>query len=127
MRSTSAAARWWNLLAIWKAQGIDRILEEAWHGGILLAGISAGSMCWFEYGVTTLSGAPEPAPGLGFLPGSNSVHHDSEPARRPVHLEAVANHTIPAGFAADDGAALIFHHTSLKEVVTRVTPPGPTR
>ena len=107
-----------NLLAIWKAQKIDAILEEAWNRGIVLAGLSAGSMCWFEYGVTTSSGRPEPAPGLGFLPGSNSVHHDSEPARRPVYLEAVKNGSIPPGYAADDGAALIFTGTSLHEVVT---------
>jgi len=107
-----------NLLAIWKAQGLDGILREAWEAGILLAGLSAGSMCWFHYGITTSSGHPEPAPGLGFLPGSNSVHHDSEPARRPVYLEAVASGAIPAGYAVDDGAALVFRGGSLEEVVT---------
>jgi dipeptidase E len=107
-----------NLLAIWKAQGLDLILKEAWEAGILLAGLSAGSMCWFEWGITTSSGRAAPAPGLGFLPGSNSVHHDSEPDRRPVYLEAVKNGAIPPGYAADDGAALIFHGASLHEVVT---------
>jgi dipeptidase E len=107
-----------NLLAIWRAQGLDHILREAWERGILLAGLSAGSMCWFEYGITTSSGAPEPAPGLGFLPGSNSVHHDSEPARRPVYLEAVAGGRIPPGYAADDGAALVFRGTELHEVIS---------
>jgi dipeptidase E len=107
-----------NLLAIWKAQGIDRILREAWEDGIVLAGLSAGSMCWFEWGVTTSSGHAAPAPGLGFLPGSNSVHHDSERARRPVYLEAVRSGAIPPGHAVDDGAALIFRGTRLQEVVT---------
>ena len=73
-----------NLLAIWRAQGLDAILHEAWEAGVVLAGLSAGSMCWFQWGVTTSSGEPQTAAGLGFLPGSNSVHHDSEPARRPV-------------------------------------------
>jgi dipeptidase E len=107
-----------NLLAIWRAQGLDSILRDAWEAGVLLAGISAGSMCWFEWGVTTSSGAPAPSQGLGFLPGSNSVHHDSEPARRPVYLEAVANGAITPGYAVDDGAALIFTHTEMVEVVT---------
>ena len=107
-----------NLIAIWEAQGIDVILEDAWQQGIVLAGPSAGSMCWFEYGVTTSSGHPAPAPGLGFLPGSNSVHHDSEPARRPVYRDAVRTGTIPPGYAVDDGAALIFGDTHLEEVVT---------
>jgi dipeptidase E len=107
-----------NLLAIWRAQGLDTILHEAWRSGVVLAGLSAGSMCWFEWGVTTSSGTAAPAPGLGFLPGSNSVHHDSEPARRPVYLEAVRSGTIPPGHAVDDGAALIFRETHLTEVVT---------
>jgi dipeptidase E len=107
-----------NLLAIWKAQGLDHILREAWEAGVVLAGLSAGSMCWFEWGVTTSSGRAATAPGLGFLPGSNSVHHDSEPARRPVYLEAVRTQAVPPGYAVDDGAALIFHGTSLQEVVT---------
>jgi dipeptidase E len=107
-----------NLLAIWRAQGLDSILREAWEAGVLLAGLSAGSMCWFEWGVTTSSGAPAPSAGLGFLPGSNSVHHDSEPARRPVYLDAVRTGAIPPGYAVDDGAALIFGDTHLEQVVT---------
>jgi dipeptidase E len=107
-----------NLLAIWRAQGLDHILREAWRGGVVLAGLSAGSMCWFEWGVTTSSGHPAPAPGLGFLPGSNSVHHDSEPARRPVYLDAVRQGSIPPGWAVDDGAALCFRGTGLAEVIT---------
>jgi dipeptidase E len=107
-----------NLLAIWRAQGLDAILREAWQAGVLLAGLSAGSMCWFEWGVTTSSGAPAPSEGLGFMPGSNSVHHDREPARRPVYLEAVSAGAIPPGYAVDDGVALIFHDTQLEDVVT---------
>jgi peptidase E len=107
-----------NLLAIWRAQGVDVILREAWQQGVVLAGLSAGSMCWFEWGVTTSSGAPATAPGLGFLPGSNSVHHDSEPARRPVYVEAVRSGAIPPGWAVDDGAALLFRGTELEEVIS---------
>jgi dipeptidase E len=107
-----------NLLAIWHAQGLGRILREAWHSGVVLAGLSAGSMCWFQWGITTSFGHAEPARGLGFLPGSNSVHHDSEPSRRPVLLEAVRSGAIPAGYAVDDGAALVFRSTTLTEVVS---------
>jgi dipeptidase E len=124
-----------NLLAIWRAQGLDAILREAWAAGVVLAGLSAGSMCWFEWGVTTSSGAPAPAPGLSFLGGSNSVHRDSEPARRPVYVEAVRSGAIPPGWAVDDGAALIFRGTELEEVVSArprahayaVTPTGERR
>jgi dipeptidase E len=102
-----------NLLAIWRAaQGLDSILRDAWRAGVPLAGLSAGSMCWFQWGITTSSGAPAQARGLGFLPGSNSVHHDGEPARRLVYLGAVRRGEIPSGWAADDGAALVFRGTA---------------
>ena len=58
-----------NLLAIWQVHGLDRMLRDAWERGVVLAGLSAGAMCWLEGGVTTSSGAPEPTPGLGLLPG----------------------------------------------------------
>jgi peptidase E len=107
-----------NLLAVWRAHGFDAILREAWEAGVALAGLSAGSMCWFEWGITTSTGAPAPAKGLGWLPGSNTVHYDGEPARRPVFLTAVASGAIPGGFAVDDGVGLRFAGTELVEAVS---------
>jgi dipeptidase E len=107
-----------NLLAIWHAQGLPAILREAWQRGIVLAGLSAGSMCWFEYGITKSVGHPAIARGLGFLPGSNSVHYDGEPDRRPAFIEAVRSGAIPGGWGADDGAALVFKGARVCEVVT---------
>jgi dipeptidase E len=106
-----------NLLALWRAHGLDAILREAWQAGIVLAGLSAGSMCWFEGGITTSHGRPAPTAGLGFLPGSNSVHYDGEPERRPAYLDAVAAGVLPAGYGVDDGAGLLFRGTRLAEVV----------
>ena len=74
-------------------------------------------MCWFEWGVTKSLGHPAPSPGLGFLPGSMSVHMDGEPARLPVCRAAIADGTLPPGYAADDGVALLFRGTELEEVV----------
>jgi dipeptidase E len=107
-----------NLLAIWHAQGLPAILREAWQRGIVLAGLSAGSMCWFEYGITKSVGRPTIAHGLGFLPGSNSVHYDGEPERRPLFLQAVQSGAIPGGWGADDGAALLFRGARMCEVVS---------
>jgi len=106
-----------NLLALWHAHALDEILREAWQAGIVLAGLSAGSMCWFEWGVTKSVGRPTPTRGLGFLPGSNSVHYDGEPERRPLYLDAVARGEIPAGWGVGDGAGLLFRGTRLAEVV----------
>jgi len=83
----------------------------------VLAGLSAGSMCWFEGGVTMALGRPVPAAGLGFLPGSNSVHYDGEPVRRPAYLAAVAAGALGPGYGVDDGAGLLFRGTRLAEVV----------
>jgi peptidase E len=107
-----------NLIAIWRAHGLDEILREAWDTGIVLCGISAGSMCWFEAGITKSFGEPRPAEGLGFLHGSNSVHWHSEPERRPCFVEAVRTEEIPPGYGVDDGVGLVFHGTELAEVVS---------
>ncbi len=107
-----------NLLAIWRAHGLDRLLVEAWERGTVLAGISAGAMCWFEGGVTKSSGPPEPIGGLGVLPGSLSVHADGEPERLPIWLEAVRTGQLPGGWAADDGAALLFRGRRFERAVS---------
>jgi dipeptidase E len=106
------------LLAVWRALGLDEVLRECWEAGVVLAGISAGAMCWFEWGISTSLGYPEPAPGLGLLPGMLSVHADGEPARLPVCREAVAAGTVPPGWAADDGVALLFRDRELEDVVS---------
>lgn len=106
-----------NMLAIWREHQIDTAMREAWEAGAILAGLSAGAMCWFEGGITMSAGAPEPVAGLGLLPGSLSVHRSSEPGRLPAYLRAVARGRLPGGYAADDGAALLFAGRRLVECV----------
>jgi dipeptidase E len=107
-----------NALAIWRTHGFDQILREAWEQGVLLAGWSAGMICWFEQGVTDSFG-PDLAPleCLGFLPGSACPHYDGEERRRPVYRQLVED-GFPAGVAADDDVALRYVGTELREVVT---------
>jgi dipeptidase E len=106
-----------NLLAIWRVHNLDEILHEAWWRGVVLAGISAGSMCWFRTGVTKSHGTPRLTSGLGFLPYGNSVHWRSEPERRLVFRTAVSGGAAPAGYGVDDGAALLFAGTEMVEAV----------
>jgi peptidase E len=113
-----------NLLAIWRAHGLDDLLTRAWRRGTVLAGISAGAMCWFEGGVTCSSGTPEPLAGLGLLKGSLTVHADGEPERLPVWLKSVRVGALPGGWAADDGVGLLFRGRSLAQVVS--SRPGAT-
>jgi peptidase E len=107
-----------NLLAIWRAHRLDQLLIQAWRGGTVLAGISAGAMCWFEGGVTCSSGSPEPMAGLGLLAGSLTVHADGEPERLPVWLASVREGKLPGGWAADDGVGLLFRGPQLERVVS---------
>jgi peptidase E len=107
-----------NLLAIWGAHGLDVLLREALRRGVVLAGLSAGAMCWFEGGVTKSSGPPEPIAGLGLLPGSLTVHADGEPERLPVWLEAVRTGALPGGWAADDGVGLLFRDGRFERAVS---------
>jgi dipeptidase E len=108
-----------NALAIWRTHGFDEILREAWEAGVVLAGWSAGMLCWFEAAVTDSFG-PElegMRDGLGFLPGSACPHYDGEAERRPVYTKLVAD-GFPPGLAADDGVALRFEGTELAETVS---------
>jgi len=107
-----------NMLGVWRVHGFDRILREAWEAGVVLAGWSAGMICWFEAGVTDSFGPQLEGmrDGLGFLPGSACPHYDGEERRRPVYTELVTN-GFPAGIALDDGAAAHFEGTELVEVV----------
>jgi peptidase E len=107
-----------NLLAVWRVHGVDAVLAEAWRRGIVLGGVSAGMICWFEAGVTDSFGPLAALPdGLGLLPGSACPHYDGEAQRRPTYQGLVAG-GFPPGLAADDGAALLFRGRELAEVVT---------
>jgi dipeptidase E len=108
------------MLAIWRVHGFDLLLREAWERGALICGSSAGMICWFEAGVTDSFGPALAAMRdlLGFLPGSACPHYDGEERRRPVYRKLV-DEGFPAGYAADDGAALHFVGTELREVVSQ--------
>jgi dipeptidase E len=107
-----------NLLAIWQAHGLDHLLLDAWRAGTVLAGLSAGAMCWFNAGVTRSSGPPEAIDGLGLLEGSLSVHADGEPERLPVWLAGVRDGSLPGGWALDDGVGLLFRGYHLDRAVS---------
>lgn len=107
-----------NMLAIWSAHGLDGLLAEAWRRRIVLAGVSAGAMCWFAGAITRSGGSPEAIAGLGLLPGSFTVHADGEPERLPAWLAAVASGALPGGWAADDGVGLLFRGSRMVRVVS---------
>jgi len=108
-----------NMLAVWRVHGVDRALRAAWRQGIVMAGVSAGMLCWYRQGVTDSFG-PELAElddGLGILSGSACPHYDGEANRRPVYERAVAGGRLSGGVAVDNDAALHYVGRSLKEAV----------
>jgi peptidase E len=108
-----------NMLAVWRVHGVDEILRKAWQAGIVLAGSSAGGICWFEAGTTDSFGRKlRPfTDGLAMLPGSFCPHYNSEDERRPLYRRLVADGTLPGGLACDDGAAAHFVDDDLAELV----------
>ncbi len=104
-----------NMLAIWRTHGVDEALRKAWEAGVILAGSSAGAICWFEAGLTDSFGRGLAAlrDGLRFLPGSFCPHYDSESLRRPRYHEVVGSGELPSGYAADDGVGLLFEGRDL--------------
>ncbi|MGE5675454.1 MAG: Type 1 glutamine amidotransferase-like domain-containing protein [Mycobacterium leprae] len=108
-----------NLLALWREWRLDAILRTAWERGVVLAGISAGSICWFEQGLTDSVPGPLSALScLGFLRGSNCPHYDGEADRRPSYHRLVGEGRLLDGIAADDGVALHYIGTALAKVVS---------
>lgn len=108
-----------SMIAVWREWQLDVYLRQAYEKGIVLGGASAGSICWFEQGVTdSVAGALTAMPCLGLLKGSNCPHYNSEPLRRPTYRKFVASGRIIEGMAADDGAALHFVDGQLTQAVS---------
>ena len=110
-----------NLIAVWRAHGLPVVLRECWDSGVVLAGASAGSICWHLGGPTDSFGdALDPfTEGLGFLPYSNGVHDDfTGQPRRAAYRSMIATGQLSAGYATEDGVGLHYIDTQLHEAVT---------
>lgn len=105
-----------SMLGAWRAHGLDHTLRRAWESGVVLCGVSAGSLCWFESAVTAFQRDVKRVDGLGLLPWSNCVHLNCEPKREEGYRRLLQEGMCP-GFAADDGAALHFVGDRLERVV----------
>ncbi len=107
-----------SLLAIWRDWGVPEILREAWESGVVLTGVSAGAICWFEQGLTdSFADGMRPLECLGFLQGSCCPHYDSEAHRRPSYHRLLANGEIPAGVALENWSAVHYKGTEIHRVI----------
>lgn len=108
-----------NMLVLWRDWGVDKLMRQAWERGIVLTGVSAGSICWFEQGTTdSIPGDLTALTCLGFLAGSNCPHYDSEEKRQPTYTRMIASGEMLPGYATDDGVALHYAGTELKRVIS---------
>ncbi|RNI21714.1 peptidase E [Flexivirga caeni] len=115
-----------NLLAVWRVHGLDRAMRAAWEAGVILTGVSAGSICWHAGGTTDSFGADlQPVTnGLALLPYGNGVHYDGEARRRPLMQRLVADGTLPESYCSDDGVGLLYRGTELLEAVAELDGAG---
>lgn len=109
-----------NMLDVWRRQGLDAILGEAWEGGVVLTGGSAGGICWFQGGTTDSYGPdlqvlPE---GLGFIEASFCPHYDAEDQRRPLFHRALLDGSLPVGYGVDNLVSIHFHGSRLEGAVS---------
>jgi peptidase E len=108
-----------SMLAVWREWGVPELLREAWQAGIVLAGVSAGAICWFEQGLTdSWADRLRPLDGLGFLPGSCCPHYDGEAERRPSMHNLLATGAIAAGIAIEDWTGVHFVDTNIQRVIS---------
>jgi peptidase E len=108
-----------SMLAVWREWEIPGLLRRAWEAGSVLAGVSAGAICWFETGVTDSWGSGlYPLPCLGLLPGACCPHYDGEVERRPALHRLIETGPIASALALDDGAAAHFVNGKLANIVS---------
>lgn len=108
-----------NLLCLWREWGLDKILLKASHQGVILSGMSAGMLCWFEEAITDSFGEKlGKLNGLGFLAGSGCPHFDGESNRKPSYTQLIKDGDIQGGLALDDGAGALFIDGKLSSCVS---------
>jgi peptidase E len=111
-----------NLLALWRLHGVDTAMRSAWERGTILAGVSAGSICWHVGGPTDSFGPTLRlvTDGLALLPYGNGVHYDSEEQRRPLLQRVVGDGLLPTSYATDDRIGILYEGDEAVRVIADV-------
>ncbi len=107
-------------LAVWREWGLDRALARAWERGVVLAGMSAGALCWFEVGVSDsfADGTYRPVDALGLLPGACAAHYNAMPEQRTLLHHAIRAREVPDSIAIDEAAAVVFVGRDVERVLS---------
>lgn len=108
-----------NMLLLWKNWSVDKFILKAYHKGTVLAGVSAGSICWFEQGLTdSIPLQLTKLNCLGILKGSNCPHFDGEAHRQGVFKKMIRSGEMKKGIATDDGCAVHYVNEELTKIVS---------
>ena len=112
-----------SMLAVWKEWKLDKILKEAYRNGIVMSGVSAGAICWFQNGITdSWASELKIMPCLNFVRGTCCPHYDEEPERKPFVKNLLDRKKVKKIYAVDGGVALhIKNEENFKSVVFRKT------
>jgi dipeptidase E len=107
-------------LGVWREWGLQGVFKQALAAGVLLCGVSAGAICWFDGGLTdSVWGAGlQPLRCLGFLGGACSVHYHSEPGRQELLHKSIEARVFSEGLGIDDYAAVLFENGKISRVVS---------
>jgi dipeptidase E len=102
------------MMKIWRKLGVDQMLRKAWERGVVMAGLSAGAICWFRYGVSDSRRFSNPndtsfmrVRGLDFIHATASPHHVREKKLRDPGIKNMMLRTSGVGLTLDDNSALI--------------------
>ena len=96
-----------SMLAVWKDWGLDLLLKEAYEKGVIMSGVSAGAICWFDQGITdSWAEDLKVMDCLGFIEGACCPHYDEEPQRKPSLNKFITEKVLKSCYAVDGGCAL---------------------
>ena len=96
------------MLDIWRKNSLDKIFKKAYENGIILAGVSAGAGCWFDWILSDSVGPGlKPLKGISLISGSCTPHSSEEKRINQFELN-IKNGELPPGLAIDDGVAVLF-------------------
>ena len=104
------------MIKVWEDNNLIKVFKDAYNSGIILSGISAGAVCWFDWILSDSAGPGyNPLRGINILSGS-CTPHSSVPERMTQYQLDIKNSKLPPGIAIDDGVAVLFVNGSAKEV-----------
>ena len=108
-----------SMLAVFREWNLDNLIVNAYKKGKILAGVSAGAICWFNKGVTdSWAHGLQILDCMNVLDGVCCPHYDGEANRRPSVEKFLKNNDIEDCLCIEDGAAVHYQNELLKTAIS---------